>query len=214
MFEIITITHGPVETNTYLAADTQNGEAIVIDPAWDGEQIALAAGKRGWQIRQIWLTHAHFDHLAGAAGLVDHIQPPPPVGLHEDDLPLWSMRGGAELFGIHIDPGPRPQLKFEAGQKLLVGKVSFEIRHAPGHTRGHVIFYAQEESLAFCGDVIFAGGIGRTDLPGGDFGQLMESIRSQVLSLPDETRLLSGHGPETTVGEERRFNPFLTDLDF
>jgi glyoxylase-like metal-dependent hydrolase (beta-lactamase superfamily II) len=214
MIEIITFTLGPVETNTYLAADSQKGEAIVIDPAWDGEEIALAAARRGWQIRQIWLTHAHFDHLAGAAGLVEHVQPQPPVGLHADDLPLWSLRGGAELFGFHIDPGPYPQIKLEAGQKLEVGEVKFEVRHAPGHTPGHVIFYAKEEGVVFCGDVIFAGGIGRTDLPGGDFRQLMESIRSQVLSLPDETRLLSGHGPETTVGEERRYNPFLTEMDF
>ena len=117
------------------------------------------------------------------------------------------------LFGLKIDPGPEPTIDLEHGQILHLGRYRFEVRHAPGHTPGHVMFYCAEQKVLFCGDVIFQGSIGRTDLPGGDYQTLMNSIRTQVLSLPEDTRLLTGHGPETTVGLERRYNPFLTDLN-
>jgi glyoxylase-like metal-dependent hydrolase (beta-lactamase superfamily II) len=171
--------------------------------------IASEAAKRGWRVGSIWLTHAHFDHLAGAGGVADHVNPPPPVALHPDDYPLWRMQGGAMLFGMRIDPGPEPTVDLNHGMILHLGNYQFEVRHAPGHTPGHVILVCAEENLAFCGDVIFQGSIGRTDLPGGDYATLMDSIHQQVLTLTDETRLLSGHGPETTVGQERRNNPFL-----
>jgi glyoxylase-like metal-dependent hydrolase (beta-lactamase superfamily II) len=120
------------------------------------------------------------------------------------------MQGGAPFFGMRIDPGPRPSIDLEHGQMLPIGAYTFEVRHAPGHTPGHVIFYCAAERVAFCGDVIFSGSIGRTDLPGGSFDILMRSIKTQVLTLPDETRLFSGHGPQTSVGQERAENPFLT----
>lgn len=212
MLEILTLVLGPVETNTYLVADPASREAVVIDPAWEGEKIARQASQRGWAIRQLWLTHAHFDHLAGAAGIVKQVTPEPPVALHPQDFALWSLNGGAAFFGMHVDPGPRPSIQLEAGQELQIGGLRFEVRHVPGHTPGHVIFYSAAEKVVFCGDAVFAGSIGRTDLPGGDYRQLLESIRNQILSLPEETRLLSGHGPESTVGQEKRTNPFLTDL--
>jgi hydroxyacylglutathione hydrolase len=210
--EIITLVLGPVETNTYIVADPASQEAVVIDPAWEGEQIARRASLRGWTIRQLWLTHAHFDHLAGAAGIVKQLNPPPPVALHPLDFPLWSTKGGAAMFGLQVDAGPRPSIKLEAHELLPIGNLSFEVRHVPGHTPGHVVFYSAVEKVVFCGDTIFAGSIGRTDLPGGDTLQLLESIRTQILTLPNETRLLSGHGPGTTVGKEKHSNPFLTDL--
>jgi glyoxylase-like metal-dependent hydrolase (beta-lactamase superfamily II) len=119
------------------------------------------------------------------------------------------MQGGAPLFGMRIDPGPEPTIDLRHGQTLYLGSNQLEVRHAPGHTRGHVMFYCEADQVLFCGDVIFQGSIGRTDLPGGDYETLIASIHSQVLTLPDHTRLLSGHGPTTTVGDERRFNPFL-----
>jgi hydroxyacylglutathione hydrolase len=210
--EIITLVLGPVETNTYIVADPVSREAVVIDPAWDGEQIARRAIQRGWTIRQLWLTHAHFDHLAGAAGIVKKVTPVPPVALHPQDFPLWSLKGGAAMFGIQVDAGPRPTIELEPHQVLQIGNLSFEVRHVPGHTPGHVAFYSAIDKVVFCGDVVFAGSIGRTDLPGGDYHRLLESIRTEILSLPDETRLLSGHGPASTVGREKRSNPFLTDL--
>ena len=196
-------------TNVYLVADSESKQAVVIDPAWDGEVVVEAAQGRGWRITDVWLTHAHFDHLAGTAGIVAEINPPPKVALHPDDLPLWRHQGGAPFFGMQIDPGPEPGVMLAHGQSLRLGNYEFEVRHAPGHTPGHVIFYSPVEKLVFCGDVVFRGSIGRTDLPGGDYHTLISSIRAQILSLEDGTRLLCGHGPETTVGEERVANPFL-----
>lgn len=210
MLEIVTFTLGPVMTNAYLVADTSVSTAVVIDPADEGDVIVAAAEKRGWRINSIWITHAHFDHIAGAAGVADRLNPPPAIALHPEDYPLWQAQGGAPLFGMRIDPAPEPNLALADGQALYLGEYQFEVRHAPGHTRGHVVFYCAAASAAFCGDVIFRGGIGRTDLPGGDYDTLMHSIYTKILTLPDETRLLSGHGPETTVGLERRTNPFLT----
>jgi hydroxyacylglutathione hydrolase len=210
MLEIISLILGPVETNSFIVADTVRNEAVVIDPAWDGQIIAAEAQRRGWRIAAIWLTHAHFDHIAGAAGISHQVQPLPPVALHPGDLPLWEAQGGAPFFGMRIDPGPRPTVSLAHGQSLHVGGYAFEVRHAPGHTPGHVVFYCASEKLVFCGDVIFRSSIGRTDLPGGSYKTLLNSIQTQILTLPDPTRLLSGHGPETTVGQERLENPFLS----
>jgi hydroxyacylglutathione hydrolase len=209
MLEIVSFTLGAVMTNVYLVADPITGEAVVIDPADDGEFIVEEATHRNWHIGSIWLTHAHFDHLAGAGGVADRVDPPPPVAMHPDDYPLWRLQGGAPYFGMSIDPGPEPTIELKHGEILWVGGNRFEVRHTPGHTRGHVIFYCKEEDVAFCGDVIFQGSIGRTDLPGGDYHTLINSIQKQILSLPDDTRLFSGHGPQTSVGRERQFNPFL-----
>ncbi|GAB4577845.1 MAG: MBL fold metallo-hydrolase [Anaerolineales bacterium] len=209
MLEILKFTLGPAATNAYLLAHPDTKEAISIDPAWDGHVILHAAHARGWRITNIWLTHGHFDHLGGAAAVADGSHPPPPVSLHPDDYWWWRNEGGAAFFGLRIDPGPEPTIDFQHGMKLYLSQYEIEVRHAPGHTKGHVMFYLPSEKLCFCGDVIFQGSIGRTDLPGGDFDTLIASIRAQVLTLPDETRLLPGHGPETTVGQERLYNPFL-----
>jgi len=210
MLEIYSMVLGPVVTNAYLVGDSETGQAVAIDPADSGEIIVREAQSRRWEIEQIWLTHAHFDHLAGVSGLINHVTHTPVIALHPDDKPLWRMGGGAAYFGMDIDPGPEPEIELVNGQKLVVGQTIFEVRHTPGHTPGHVVFYSSTEQLVFCGDVIFQGSIGRTDLPGGDYATLIASIQTQILSLPDETRLLSGHGPETTVGVERRMNPFLS----
>jgi len=210
MIQIETFVLGPVQTNAYLLADPDSGDAAVIDPAWDGAAIQAVSLRRGWHIRQLWFTHAHFDHIGGVGTLVRAIQPPPPLALHPADLPLWRAQGGAPLFGLRFEAGPEPEVALSDKQNLQLGALLFEVRHAPGHTPGHVLFYCASEGVMFCGDVIFAGGIGRTDLPGGDYATLMNSIKNQVLNLPDETRLLSGHGDETTVGWEKRWNPFLT----
>lgn len=210
MLETIPLVLGPVGTNAYLLGDRECKQAVVVDPAWDGELIHEEATRLGWQIDQIWLTHAHFDHIGGISALVKVTMPKPEIALHPADLPLYSIQGGAALFGMHIDPGPGPSIRLKHGQQLNVGNIVFEVRHCPGHTPGHVVFYCAAEKVMFCGDVIFWGGIGRTDLPGGDYDTLMRSIHTQILSLPNETRLLSGHGGETTVGMEKQENPFLS----
>jgi hydroxyacylglutathione hydrolase len=210
MLSIVTLTLGPVQTNAYLVTDDSSGEAAVIDPATEGSKILEEAAKRGWRIANIWLTHAHFDHLAGAASVSEGCHPAPPVALHPDDDWLWRNQGGAPLFGMRIDPGPEPSIALEHGQILHLGAFELEVRHTPGHTPGHVVFFCAAEQVVFCGDLVFQGSIGRTDLPGGDYQTLIKSIHSQILPLPDETRLLSGHGPATTVGSERVYNPFLS----
>jgi hydroxyacylglutathione hydrolase len=210
MLEIIPLVLGPVATNAYLVGETVSQTAVVVDPAWDGELIVEEAKRRGWKIEQIWLTHAHFDHIGGIAGVVKNTQPAPRIALHTADLPLYSAQGGAALFGMRIAATPEPTIRLKHGQILSLYECTFEVRHSPGHTPGHVVFYCAAEKVMFCGDVIFWGSIGRTDLPGGDYDTLMRSIKSQILTLPNETRLLTGHGGETTVGVERRDNPFLS----
>ncbi len=212
MLEIVTMTLGPAQTNAYLVADSTTRDAAVIDPSWDGELILSEARSRGWRIAHLWYTHAHFDHLGGAGAIADALNPLPLVALHPDDHVLWRSGGGGAVFGFDIDPGPEPTIDLVQGQILRLGEVVFEVRFTPGHTRGHCIFYVADSGVCFCGDLIFAGSVGRTDLPGGDFATLERSIREQVFTLPDDTRLLSGHGPETTVGQERRFNPFVGGL--
>lgn len=213
MLEIVTLVLGPVQTNTYLVADSMTGEAAVVDPAWDGELILAEAQRRDWRIGYIWFTHAHFDHIGGAAAVADGLRIPPVVALHPDDYDLWRMQGGAALFGMMMNSGPEPNLNLSHGQKLCLGNYTIEVRHCPGHTCGHVIFVCHTEALAFVGDVIFHQGIGRTDFPGGDYDTLINSIHTQVLTLPDETRLLPGHAETTTVEGERISNPFLLNDD-
>jgi Zn-dependent hydrolases, including glyoxylases len=209
MLEIVSFTVGPAQTNAYLVADPETKEAAVIDPAWDGHIILAEAQKRGWRIAHLWYTHAHFDHIGGAGAIADALNPLPLVALHPNDHVLWRAGGGGAMFGFDIDPGPEPTIDFYQGQMLRLGSVEFEVRFTPGHTPGHCILYVPASKVCFSGDLIFAGSVGRTDFPGGSWDQLVESIKMQVFTMPDETRLLSGHGPETTVGEERRNNPFV-----
>ncbi|MFN3741936.1 MAG: MBL fold metallo-hydrolase [Anaerolineales bacterium] len=210
MLEIVSFVLGPVQTNAYLIADRKSGEAAVIDPAWDGGRILQAAQARGWRIAHLWYTHAHFDHIGGAAAIADALNPTPIIALHPGDYPLWKVKGGASLFGIPLeDVGPEPTVELFHGQTLHLGNSILEVRHTPGHTPGHCVFYCAEAGVCFCGDLIFAGSVGRTDLPGGDWQALETSIHTQIFTLPEATRLLPGHGPETTVGEEKRYNPFV-----
>ena len=209
MLEIVSFTLGPARTNAYLVADSETRDAAVIDPSWEGQVILEAAQKRGWRIAHLWYTHAHFDHIGGAGAIADALNPLPLVALHPNDHVLWRAGGGGAMFGFDIDPGPEPTIDFVHGQILKLGNVEFEVRFTPGHTTGHCILYVPLAVVCFCGDLIFAGSVGRTDFPGGSWEHLEESIRTQVYTLPDETRLLTGHGPETTVEKEKRNNPFV-----
>ena len=212
--QVTTLSLGPIGTNCYLAADSDSKQAVVIDPGWDAPQVLATAEKLGLSLQAIWLTHAHFDHIGGVAGLVRALNIP--VALHSLDLPLYRARGGAMLWGIPLEPGPEPTITLDqrissgvGDWKLEVGSLKFEVFHVPGHTPGHVAFYEKAAGAIFGGDVLFQNSIGRTDLPGGNYETLIHSIQTHFLTLPDSTIVYSGHGPATTVGEERRFNPFL-----
>lgn len=209
MLDIVRLTLGPASTNAYLIANPASGEAVVIDPAWDGKTILAEAEKRSWRIGALWYTHAHFDHIGGAGEVTAGLAGEPTIALHPLDIPLWELRGGAALFGFNIDHGPKPNLELSHGQVLHLGDLDFEVRHCPGHTPGLVVYSCAQAGVCFCGDLIFQGSVGRTDLPGGDWEALENSIRQHIYSLPDETRLLSGHGDETSVGWEKRSNPFV-----
>ena len=210
--ELIRLTLGPLPNNVYLLGDRDTGDAVVIDPSYDSQKVLTRAESLGWTLRQIWLTHAHFDHMAGAAELTAAFDPTLPIGLNSKELDWYHNEGGAGMFGLSIQQPPEPTILFEDGMQLSLapdGEPAAEVLLAPGHSLGHVMFYIPNLGALVCGDVIFREGIGRTDLEGGNMAQLTQSIREKVFTLPDETRLLPGHGPESTVGHEKEFNPFL-----
>jgi hydroxyacylglutathione hydrolase len=209
LLEIVPLILGPVSTNTSLVADSATREAVVIDPAWDGLLIAAAARQRSWHIRQIWITHAHFDHIGGVGELSRELEMAPVIALHPSERVLWDAQGDAALFGLTLPEVPEPTLALIDGMDLCLGQSSVKVLCTPGHTPGHCVFYAADVGVCFCGDLIFQNSVGRTDLPEGDFGKLLTSIRLRVFTLADTTRLLSGHGAETTVGQEKRSNPFV-----
>jgi hydroxyacylglutathione hydrolase len=209
MLEILPFVVGPLDNNTYLVVDPSSREAAVVDPGLGSGEVYQAILEHKLSLRGIWLTHAHFDHIGGAAALCRAFQPAPLIALHADDLPLWQQNGGADHFRIKIERAPLPGSALRHGELLRLGEETIEVRHTPGHTRGHVIFYLPSAGTALVGDLIFREGVGRTDLPGGDSQALQTSIRQQVFSLPPETRLLPGHGPQTSVAHEQQFNPYL-----
>lgn len=210
--EVVKMTLGPMSNNVYLLADSVTREAVVIDPTFGSQAVIDEVNQKGWTLQQIWLTHAHFDHIAGVNEITNYFDPPLPIGLHPADEEMYQQGGGAIYFGMSISqPSPisihfihNLKLYFHQGDEWLA-----EVRHTPGHSPGHVMFYCQSLGVLFCGDVIFRRSIGRADLPGGNLQTLFDSIQCEVLSLPDDTRLLPGHGPESTVGFERDQNPFL-----
>lgn len=205
---ILTFTGGAFDENAYLVTCGENGRAVVIDPGAAAYFLCEAVEKEGLQVEGILVTHAHMDHVEGLAEVREATGAP--IYLHPDDRPLYeALEAQAQTFGFEIEIPPPPDRELQGGQRLHLADCTMEVLHVPGHSPGHVVFYVEEEGIVFVGDVVFAGSIGRTDLPGGSFHQLIQGIRTHLLSLPDETRLLTGHGPETTVGMERVGNPFL-----
>jgi len=208
--KIVPIPNGMFAENCYLVVDEQAGECAIVDPGQEAGLILHKVEETGAKPVAIWLTHAHIDHVLGVSKIA--AETGVPVWLHPADRPLYdAVPDQAAWFGLEPPaPLPAPDRDLAHGTRLTVGGLSFEVRHAPGHSPGSVCLVGP--GVALSGDVLFAGSIGRTDLPGADFDTLIASIERELLPLPDDTILYSGHGPETTIGRERQTNPFLTGV--
>jgi hydroxyacylglutathione hydrolase len=204
--EIVPIPNGQFDQNCYLVVPPGGSDAVLVDPGEEPGRFLAEAARRGRTISAVWLTHAHIDHILGVGAI--KAATGAPIHLHPADRPLYDrLPLQAAQFGIAAAAPPAPDHPLAHGQRLMAGGIPFEVRHVPGHSPGHVAFVA--EGVVLCGDVLFEGSIGRTDLPGGDHATLIGSIERELLTLPDATVVYPGHGPATTIGRERRTNPFL-----
>lgn len=199
---------GPLQANCYLLVHEE--DAVVVDPGGDPEAILRHLEEEGLRLREVWLTHAHFDHVGGLAGLVMSAEEPVPVRMHPADLPLLERAAAsAASWGIEIPAPPTSTEPLAHGEILRFGDDEARCLHTPGHAPGHVAFWMPRTGVVLSGDALFRGSIGRTDLPFGDQPTLIASIRGHLLTLPPDTTVLPGHGPATTIAAEARGNPFL-----
>lgn len=205
--QIVHLTLGLLATNCFIVADSETDLAAVIDPADEATRILAALTECRKQLTHILLTHAHFDHFGAAADLAAATGAP--LALHPLDEPLLHELGLARAWGLNIRPAPQPALALNGGQVIEIGNTRLQVLHVPGHSPGHVAFYAPAARALFSGDVLFRGSIGRTDLPGGDYGTLLQSIRQTLYTLPDDVTVYPGHGAFTGIGIEKRTNPFV-----
>ena len=204
--EILTV--GPLHCNCSILGDETSLEAIVVDPGDDIPRILSVLDKHNLTVKQIVITHAHIDHIAGAQRLKRVTGAP--ILYNQNDLPLVEMMDvQAGWLGIPTPEVPPPDDTLDEGKSIAIVGLTGSILHTPGHTQGSVCLHLPAENLLLAGDTLFAGSVGRTDLPGGDGPMLIRSIRERLLTLPDDTIVLPGHGPRTTIGEERQSNPFL-----
>lgn len=199
---------GPLQCNCTVLGDEAAGEAIVIDPGDDIARIHRLLTARGLRLKQIVITHAHIDHIGGALALKRLTGAP--ILLNENDLPLLAiMEEQAAWLGVPTAEVAPPDESLVEGQIVGIEAYPAQVLHTPGHTQGSICLRFAPLNLLFAGDTLFAGSIGRTDLPGGNFDQILESIHARLLPLPDETKVIPGHGQVTTIGQERHSNPFL-----
>jgi glyoxylase-like metal-dependent hydrolase (beta-lactamase superfamily II) len=211
MFAYRTVAVTPFQQNCSIVWCDATRKAAVIDPGGDLPRIEAAARELGVDLEQIWITHAHIDH-AGGAGELSRRLGLPITGPHPGDQ-FWidQLAQQGRMFGFPAAEPFTPARWLHDGDTVQVGQCQLAVRHCPGHTPGHVVFHSPAAQRAFVGDVLFAGSIGRTDFPGGDHGQLIASIRERLWPMGDDTVFISGHGPESTFGDERRSNPFVHD---
>jgi glyoxylase-like metal-dependent hydrolase (beta-lactamase superfamily II) len=199
----------PFQQNCCLLWDDDSKQAVVVDPGGDVPAILDAIKQAGVKVGEIWLTHGHIDHAGGAAELAEALSVPV-IGPSKEDLQLLEALPETGLkYGMTDARKIVPQRWLAQGDTVSVGGLTFEVRFCPGHTPGHIIFYNEAMKFALVGDVLFQGSVGRTDMPYGSHDTLIHSIRTQLLTLPDEVSFLCGHGSPSTIGAERRSNPFL-----
>ena len=200
-----TITVGAFQENSYLVVDESSRRAVIVDPGGEGQRLVGEIERSKATLDAIWITHAHVDHVGAIASVKERWNVP--VYLHPNDRRLFEAAGRqAEVYGVPFEEPPAPDREFADGQRLSVGSVEMSVMHAPGHSPGHVVIHGN--GIALVGDCLFAGSIGRTDLPMSNPQQLADSLK-KIAELPPETVVYPGHGPETTIGEERVSNPFL-----
>lgn len=218
--KVATFVQTAFQQNTRIVACGDTGAAICIDPGEDSPEVAGFVSQNGLDLQALVITHGHLDHIGGTSYLKREF-PDAEVLVHAEEESLYySLPNQPLLMGIQpqqlatlgmkYDDPPRVTRNICHGEVLEVGKLRFEVRHCPGHTLGHIILVEANEKAVFTGDCLFNGTIGRTDLPGGNYDQLISSIKANVMSLPDDFTVMCGHGPDTTVGQERTSNPFLT----
>lgn len=210
-YDIDCLTLGPFQANCYVVRPGAGGAAVIIDPGAEPERILAHLADKGDEIAAILLTHAHLDHVGAVAAVARSTGAP--IYLHPDDRFLYdAVEETGRLYGVAVEAPPAPDVELAHGMTLEFGELRWQVRHAPGHSPGGVVFVG--EGIALTGDCVFAGSIGRTDLPGGDRQALMEAIRREILTLPPETVLLPGHMGATTVEREAATNPFLAPGGF
>jgi hydroxyacylglutathione hydrolase len=208
--EVISLTLGAVATNTYLIGDTETHEAVLIDPVDDALLLYKTAQDEGWTIKWILATHGHFDHVLASKPLKELTNAP--FAIHEEEVGwLRSLpQQGLMFFGSPFPEAATPDRFLTTQSEVIeVGAIRLETIFTPGHSPGHISFYMPAQHVVFSGDCLFTGSIGRTDLPGGDMNTLINTIVDKLLPLGDDMLVLPGHGPQTTIGAERRTNPFL-----
>ena len=203
-----TLTVGPFQENCYVLGDEESGVGAIIDPGDEAARIAMAVEETGLDIGSIIVTHAHIDHVGAVAALTEEYACP--VLMHDESEPLLNgLPTQAMMMGLRFGKVPTVDRNVEDEEIVEVGGLRLRSLYTPGHAPGHLAFYLQEEGLVLSGDALFAGSVGRVDLPGGSMEVLMRSIEERLLTLPDDTVVYPGHGPRTTISNERASNPFL-----
>jgi len=208
IFETIVV--GPLGVNCFILGCEETREGVVIDPGAEPEKIVRAITALGLRIVCVINTHGHFDHVGGNSKVLEKTGAP--LLIHQGDAHfLTSVKEVAAMYGVTTEDSPRPDRFLEDGMLLPFGNYQMEVRHTPGHTPGGCCLYLAAQGMVITGDTLFADGVGRTDFPGSSHEALLEGIRTKLMPLPDATKAYPGHGPATTIGHERRHNPYIND---